>query len=303
MPVVDMSDQMLKNGLLYGLEKPSSYATLEEESVRTINESLRKYPNAAKLFQMLQEDAETNALLGLANYIAVRKLGYNDHGPVHARIVTANGMKLLRIILDSKSLEIDSINGLGMNEDDAHLIVMAGCFLHDIGNAVTREDHEYFSVVYGKNILERLLPSIYPDVQKRTVVIEQVLHALYAHDVAENALTIESAIVVIADGCDITKGRGRLAFNLGKHDIHSISALSIESVDIKKGKNKLIEITVHMSNSAGIYQVQETLGNKVAKSPLKDYIEIVALLQPSKMPAELQVLDRIVFSDGKYRQA
>jgi metal-dependent HD superfamily phosphatase/phosphodiesterase len=294
---------MLENGLLYGLKKPTSYATLEAESVKTIDESLRGYSNATKLFQMLQEDPETNALLGLANYIAVKKLGYNDHGPVHARIVTANGMKLLRIILDSKSLEIDSINELGMSEDDAHLIVMAGCFLHDIGNAVTREEHEYFSVVYGKNILERLLPSIYPDVQKRTVVIEQVLHALYAHDVAENALTIESAIVVIADGCDITKGRGRLAFDLGKHDIHSISALSIESVDIRKGKNKLIEITVHMSNSAGIYQVQETLGNKVAKSPLKDYIEIVALLQPSKMPSELQVLDRIVFSDGKYRQA
>ncbi len=45
-----MSDQMLENGLLYGLEKPSSYATLEEESVKTINESLSKYPNAAKLF-------------------------------------------------------------------------------------------------------------------------------------------------------------------------------------------------------------------------------------------------------------
>ena len=294
---------MLENGLLYGLEKPSSYATLEEESIRTINESLKGYPNAARLFAMLQDDAETNALLGLANYIAVRKLGYNDHGPVHARIVTANGMKLLKIILDSKSLEIDSISGLGMTEDDAHLIVMAGCFLHDIGNAVTREDHEYFSVVYGKAILERLLPSIYPDVKKRTEVVEQVLHAVYAHDVGENALTIESAIVVIADGCDITKGRGRLAYDLGKHDIHSISALSIESVDIRKGKNKLIEIMVHMSNSAGIYQVQETLGNKVSKSPLKDHIEIVALLQPSKIPSELSVLDRIVFSDGKYRQA
>jgi hypothetical protein len=88
---------------------------------------------------------------------------------------------------------------------------------------------------------------------------------------------------------------------MGKHDIHSISALSIESVDIKKGKTKLIEIHVKMSNSAGIYQVQETLGNKVAKSPLKDYIEIVADLIPSKAPPEVRILDRIVFSDGKYR--
>ncbi len=296
-----MSGQMLENGLLYGLKMPSSYTSLEEESIRTINERLKDHPISSKLFQMLQDDEETNALLGLANYIAVRKLGYNDHGPIHARIVTANGLKLLRIVMDSKDVKVDSIHGLGMDEDDAHLIVLAACFLHDIGNAVHREEHELFSVMYARSILERLLPELYPDIKKRTAVIEQVLHAIYAHDVGQDALTIESAIVVIADGCDITKGRGRLSYDLGKHDIHSISALSIESVDIRKGKTKLIEIMVNMSNSAGIYQVQETLGNKVARSPLKDHVEIVALLQPSKTPPELQVIDRIVFSDGKYK--
>jgi metal-dependent HD superfamily phosphatase/phosphodiesterase len=127
-----------------------------------------------------------------------------------------------------------------------------------------------------------------------------LLHAIYAHDVGENALTIESAIVVIADGSDITKGRGRLAYDLGKHDIHSISALSIESVEILKGSTKLIEIHVTMSNSAGIYQVQETLGNKVAKSPLKDDIEIVTDLVPSKNQ-EMPIQDRMIFSDGKLR--
>lgn len=296
-----MSEQMLENGLLYGLKMPSSYTSLEEQSVKTIDESLRGFPNASKLFKMLQEDEETNTLLSLANYIAVRKLGYNDHGPIHARIVTANGMRLLRIILDSNDVKVDSVYGLGMSEDDAHLIVLAACFLHDIGNSVHREEHEVFSVEYAKSVLERLLPTLYPDTKKRTAVIAQILHAIYAHDVGQDALTIESAIVVIADGCDITKGRGRLAYDLGKHDIHSISALSIESVDIRKGKTKLIEIMVNMSNSAGIYQVQETLGNKVARSPLKDHVEIVALLKPTRTPSELQVIDRIVFSDGKYK--
>ena len=296
-----MSEEMLENGLLYGLKMPSSYTVLEEQSVKTILDGLKDYPNALKLFHILEKDEETNTLLNLANYIAVRKMGYNDHGPIHARIVTANGVRLLKIILDSKELKLDSIDGLGMTEDDAHLIVVAGCFLHDIGNAIHREEHEVFSVVLAKGLLERVLPGLYPDLSKRTAVTEQILHALYAHDVGENALTIESAIVVIADGCDITKGRGRLSYDMGKHDIHSISALSIESVDIHKGKTKLIEIHVSMSNSAGIYQVQETLGNKVAKSPLRDYIEIVADLTPSKTPPELRILDRIVFSDGKYK--
>jgi metal-dependent HD superfamily phosphatase/phosphodiesterase len=296
-----MSEEMLENGLLYGLKMPSSYTVLEEQSVKTIEDGLKGYPNALEMFHILEKDEETNTLLNLANYIAVRKMGYNDHGPIHARIVTANGVRLLKIILDSKDLKLDSIDGLGMTEDDAHLIVVAGCFLHDIGNAVHREEHEIFSVILGKGLLERILPGLYPDQSKRTAVTEQILHALYAHDVGENALTIESAIVVIADGCDITKGRGRLSYDMGKHDIHSISALSIESVDIHKGKTKLIEIHVSMTNSAGIYQVQETLGNKVAKCPLRDYIEIVADLTPSKAPPDLRIIDRIVFSDGKYK--
>jgi len=296
-----MSEEMLESGLLYGLKMPSSYASMEEQSVKTIQNGLVPYPKALRMFNLLQTDSELNTLLNLANFIAVRKLGYNDHGPIHARIVAANGVKLLKIILESKRIEVDSMKALGMTEDDAHLIVIAGCMLHDIGNAIHRVEHEVFSVLYAKAILERLLPELYSEVSERTAVIEQILHAVYAHDVGENALTIEAAIVVIADGCDITKGRGRLSFDLGKHDIHSISALSIESVEIKKGKDKLIEIHVNMSNSAGIYQVQETLGKKVGASPLKEDIEIVADLTPSKTPPELRVLDRIVFSDGKYK--
>lgn len=296
-----MSEQMLENGLLYGLKMPSSYTSLEEKSIKTLMGGLNAHPKALRMFELLQADAEVKTLLNLANFIAVRKLGYNDHGPIHARIVAANGIKLLRIILDSGQVELDSIKGMGMTEDDAHLIIVTACILHDIGNAVHREEHEIFSVMYAKGILDRLLPEIYTDVSRRTEVTEQILHALYAHDVGENALTIEAAIVVIADGCDITKGRGRLSFDLGKHDIHSISALSIESVEINKGKEKLIEIHVNMSNSAGIYQVQETLGKKVGKSPLRDYVEIVSDLTPSKMPPEMRVLDRIVFSNGKYK--
>jgi len=296
-----MNEESPQNGLLYGLEMPSSYAQLEEESVKAIEENLKGHPKALRLFEMLRADEETSVYLSLANYIAVRKLGYNDHGPIHARIVTANGLRILKLVLGTEDLVPDSIKGLGLDEDDAHLVVAAACFLHDIGNAIHREEHEMFSVMIAKDILDRLLPELYTDLQSRIEVTEQILHALTAHDEADDALTIEGAIVVIADGCDITKGRGRLAFDLGKHDIHSVSALSIESVEIAKGKTMPIEIRVKMSNTAGIYQLQETLGNKVAKSPLKDHIDIVAELIPSKAPPEMRILDRIVFSGGKYK--
>ncbi len=279
---------------------PSSYTSLEEASVKAIEEGLERYPKALRMFEMLQNDEEVSTLLNLANFIAVRKLGYNDHGPIHARICAANGIRILQILLDSGEVKLDSVHGLGMAEEDAYLIVLASCMLHDIGNAVHRDSHEVFSVTYGKPLLERLLVELYPEMPRRTEVISQILHALYAHDHGENALTMEAAIVVVADGADITKGRGRLSFDLGKHDIHSISALSIESVDIRKGKTKPLEIHVTMSNSAGIYQVQETLGKKVAASPLREYVEIAADLIPSKSAPEQRILDRMVFSDGKY---
>ena len=298
-----MTEHMLEEGLLYGLKMPVSYKSLEEESVRTIETGLKRFPRAMKLFNMLQSDEETNTLLNLANFIAVRKLGYNDHGPIHARICAANGVRILDLIMQSDEVELDSIEGLGMTEDDAYLIVVAACMLHDVGNAVHRDDHEIFSVVCAKSLLDRLLAEVYPDVSRKAEVLAQILHALYAHDHGENALTMEAAIVVVADGADITKGRGRLSFDLGKHDIHSISALSIESVDIRKGETKPIEIHVTMSNSAGIYQVQETLGKKVATSPLRDHIEIVADLTPARDRPEQRVLDRIVFSDGKYKSS
>jgi metal-dependent HD superfamily phosphatase/phosphodiesterase len=298
-----MEEKIIGNGLLYGLEMPSSYTSLEESSIKTLTAGLAAYPKARRLFELLSADEETNTLLNLANFIAVRKLGYNDHGPIHAKIVAANSITILKVLLESGKIELDSVSKLGMTEDDAHLVVLAGSLLHDVGNAVHRVEHEIFSVMYAKSILDRLLPEIYPSVAERTAVVEQVLHTLFAHDEAQSALTIEAAVVVIADGCDITKGRGRLSYDLGKHDIHSISALSIESVEIGKGKEKLIEIHVKMSNSAGIYQLQETLGKKVAVSPLKDHIEIIAELVHPKSRQELQVFDRIVFSDGKYRNA
>jgi metal-dependent HD superfamily phosphatase/phosphodiesterase len=215
-----MAEEAMEKGLLYGLEMPHSYKALEEESIKTINGALKNHPNAQKIFQALQDDQETQTLLNLANYIAVKKLGYNDHGPIHAIITAANGLQLIGLVIDGKIVELDSIKGLGLSEDDAHVITVAGCYLHDVGNAVHRQQHEIFSLIYAKAICDRLLPNVYPDISKRTEVLEQILHAIFSHDPAGTALTIEGAIVSIADGCDITKGRGRLAFDMGKHDIH-----------------------------------------------------------------------------------
>ena len=75
----------------------------------------------------------------------------------------------------------------------------------------------------------------------------------------------------------MTKGRGRVAFESGSITIHSVSALAIEKVEIKKGAEKPIGLVIHMSSSAGIFQVQEILAPKVRAGPLADAVDVIAV--------------------------
>src|SRR5208337_4922076 len=104
-----------------------------------------------------------------------------------------------------------------------------------------------------------------------------ILSAMYTHHGEPKPLTIEAALVCIGDSTDMTRGRGRAAFERGSITIHSVSALAIERVEIRKGKEKPIELRITMSNSAGIYQVQEILAPKVRAGPLADFVEVIAV--------------------------
>jgi len=77
----------------------------------------------------------------------------------------------------------------------------------------------------------------------------------------------------------MTKGRSRIPFEAGRVNIHSLSAASIERVRILKGQVKPIRIEIVMSNSAGIFQVDELLKNKLRTSGIGDYLEVAALVE------------------------
>ena len=48
-----------------------------------------------------------------------------------------------------------------------------------------------------------------------TVAIATLLHAILAHDFDPPPLTFEAGVVSVADGTDVTQGRGRKTFDLG----------------------------------------------------------------------------------------
>ena len=77
----------------------------------------------------------------------------------------------------------------------------------------------------------------------------------------------------------MTKGRSRIPFEAGAVNIHSLSAASIEKIEILTGDEKPIHIKVQMSNSAGVFQLDELLKEKLRGSGLEQYVEVEATIE------------------------
>ena len=281
------------------VEIPESYDYLETESLNSIEESINTYPKAKRMFEMLVNDPEVRADWDLANFIAVKKLKYNDHGEVHAKIVCASALKMLDLLIE-REITPDFVKEGGGDVDDDHLIVLSAALLHDIGNQIYRNNHPLHSTYLAIPILDRLLPEIYSDLETRTEVRGFILNAIYAHDADIPDYTIEAAVVGIGDATDMTKGRGRMAFDLGSLSIHTVSALSIERVLILRGKEKPIEIIVEMTNSSGIFQVEEILGEKIIGGPLEELISLRANLVPGEANYDKRIVRAITLKGRKF---
>ena len=92
-------------------------------------------------------------------------------------------------------------------------------------------------------------------------------------------MTVEAGVVRVADALDMAKGRSRIPFEAGVVNIHSLSAASIEKIEIRAGTTKPVHIEVLMSNSAGVFQLDELLKEKLHGSGLEDWIEVVASIE------------------------
>lgn len=237
---------------------------------------------ALDIARIVCNDEEIHTYQEMANTVSIKRLGFNDHGPVHMRKVTINAMRMFTILMEAgikPSLVKEEIG----TEEDSRIAVLLAAFLHDIGMSVGRQNHEMSSFILANTLVERVLKEVFPHATARWIAIKSVvLEGIMGHMTHHAIHTLEAGLILIADGCDMEKGRARIPMLLNQEsrvgDIHKYSSASVEKVSIEKGEEKPLKITVEMSASVGFFQVEEVLISKIMASTVKKYIELYAFV-------------------------
>lgn len=252
---------------------------------KAIDSELAAFPKAKRLADLIRANRTVQHWQEQANVLAVKRLSFNDHGQVHSAIVTANALKILSIV-EARGVKPSVVadNGQIFGPDEARAVVFAAAYLHDIGNMVHREKHEFFSVMLARPVLEDALRQVYPDdPRSQAYLLGEMLHAILSHDEEIQAVTVEACCVKVADGTDCTEGRSRVAYRLGDYGIHSMSARSITDVRLLPGTaEKPLRIEISMRDSTGIFQIEEVLMRKIKTSGFTGKVEIVASVESEK---------------------
>jgi len=235
-----------------------------------------KEPKAEKMFRLLENDVEVQNCLRMANVMAVERLLYNDHGPVHSRIASGSALEIFNLL--TMKVKPTTVENNVCSLEDAKIVVLCGAYLHDVGNIIHRINHHIHGCMIANPILDRLLKKVYPEDPALSVRLKsEILHSLFSHDEEIECLSVEAGAAKVADGTDMAGGRARVPYKTGKVDIHSLSALSITKVEIEGGDQKPVRILVSMTNPAGVFQIEEVLERKIRTSGIQDLVEVIAL--------------------------
>jgi len=227
-----------------------------------------------KVIELVNADDDLYATWTAANVNAVERLGMTDHGPVHVKIVMNIAVRIMRLLMES-GVEAGVVTNYRLEPHDAEVVVALAALLHDLGMSIHRDDHETYSLFIADAKLRQLLPAVYSP-REATIMRAEILHAIIAHRSDGRPLTVEAGVVRIADALDMAKGRSRIPFSSGSLSIHSVSAAAVDSVSIERGDVKPVSVTVSLSNSAGLFQLDQLLRNKIDGSGIEEFIEVDA---------------------------
>jgi metal-dependent HD superfamily phosphatase/phosphodiesterase len=239
---------------------------------------VRHNPTLRQVMDRVNADLELQALWQAQNINAVDRLGMSDHGPVHMQIVSNIALRLTRLLAE-REVEFSLIKNYGalygFTQHDVEVVVVLAALLHDVGMSIHRIDHEQYSLFVAQPKIDDLLEGIYPTAA-RTILRSEILHAIISHRSDGKPMTVEAGVLRLADALDMAQGRSRIPIQAGHLNIHSVSAAAIEKVEIGPGEERPIRIRIEMNNSAGIFQVDELMKDKLRGSGIDSLVEVEA---------------------------
>lgn len=266
--------------------KSQKEQVVESKLIMLVDEMVKHCTNGDELPLTITKYMLTNdtikSIQDYANNVSIGRLGFNDHGPVHMKIVCRNALKMLRILHEANvktSLENENV---GTFSDSMSAIIIAA-LLHDCGMTIARKSHELYSGIIAYSIINKILEEVLPadaNTMRRTVISSTAMECIIGHMGTNPIHSIEAGIILVADGCDMTKGRARISLDIltkcAEGDIHKYSAHAIKKVGILPGNENPLKIEIQMTSEVGLFQVEEVLIPKLQSSPIKHLIELYA---------------------------
>ena len=117
-------------------------------------------------------------------------------------------------------------------------------------------------------IRESKLIGAFHELAEKTAIISLATEGILGHMATKKIHSVEAGLILIADGCDMEKGRARIPLILNTEakvgDIHKYSSNAIERVTISKGERHPIKVEVEMSSDVGFFQIEEVLLQKIS---------------------------------------
>ncbi|HSD81381.1 MAG TPA: HD domain-containing protein [Solirubrobacteraceae bacterium] len=247
--------------------------TVEQARIRVPTRGNRRL---GQLVEAVNGDDQLKAWWHVAG-VNANRLAMSDHSWVHIQIVTNLALRIARLLF-RRGVVPGVVADHGMEERDAEVVIAAATLFHDTGMSIHRTDHEAYSLFLTADKLGSLLTGVY-DEPERSVVVAEAMHAVISHRSRGAPFTMEGAIVRVADALDMAKGRSRVPWEAGHQNIHALSNYAIDEVRISAGEDKAVRVEIEMTNSAGLFQVDEGLGTKLRGTPLEQHFEVVARIE------------------------
>jgi uncharacterized protein len=220
--------------------------------------------SAMVTYDQVRNDPEVIALINQADK-SLEAIGYTKHGARHVTHVAKAARKLLR--------------DLGYGERPAELAAIAGC-LHDIGNAINRNNHAESSALLASAILERL--GMEP-IEKAEVITAVGNH----HEEDGNPVSPVSSALILADKSDVHRYRVRTPESL-KLDIHDRVNYAVTKswlVVTEDDKTITLDLTIDVNISSVMEYFEIFLSRMIISRKAADFLgyRFALILNGTKM--------------------